>query len=143
MDTARARLYQALHRLDRHDRLRLYHPVTAAAEPVYVHAKIMITDDAVLRVGSSNSTIRSLGLDTECDVTIDAALADADERATIAAIRDGLIAEHLGVDAAEATRRIADSGSLIATIEALRGGGRSLRPYRSRSRRGREMAGGQ
>ena len=130
MDTARARLHQALRRLDRHDRLRLYHPFTAGGEPVYVHAKIMITDDSVLRVGSSNLNNRSLGLDTECDVVVDAALeANRGERPAISAIRDGLIAEHLGVDVAEVTRRIANSGSLIGTIEALRGEGRSLRPY--------------
>jgi phosphatidylserine/phosphatidylglycerophosphate/cardiolipin synthase-like enzyme len=130
MDTARARLFQALRRLVRHDRLRLYQPFTAAGEPVYVHAKIMITDDRVLRVGSSNLNNRSLGLDTECAVTIDAALeANRHERAAISAIRDGLIAEHLGVDAAEVTRRIGESGSLIETIEALRASGRSLRPY--------------
>jgi phosphatidylserine/phosphatidylglycerophosphate/cardiolipin synthase-like enzyme len=130
MDTARARLFQALRRLDRHDRLRLYHPFTSAGEPVYVHAKIMIIDDRILRVGSSNLNNRSLGLDTECDVTIDAALeANRDVRPAISAIRDGLIAEHLGVDAAEVARRIAESGSLIETIEALRGSGRSLRPY--------------
>ena len=130
MDTARARLYQALRRLDRNDRLRLYHPFTAGGEPVYVHAKVMITDASVLRVGSSNLNNRSLGLDTECDVTIDAGLEiNRDERDAIGAVRDGLIAEHLGVDAAEVSRRIADSGSLIGTIEALRGSGRSLRPY--------------
>ena len=74
MDTARARLFEALRRLDRHQRLRLYHPVTAAGEAIYVHAKLMIVDDEVLHVGSSNMNNRSMRLDTECDVTIDAAL---------------------------------------------------------------------
>ena len=69
---------------------------------------------------------RSLGLDTECDVTIDAGDEGAD---AIRAIRDGLIAEHLGVSVATVAAQIDSSGSLIATIEALRGTGRSLRPY--------------
>ena len=74
MDTARARLYQALHRRDPKGRLRLYHPYTTKAVPIYVHAKIMVVDDHILRVGSSNFNNRSLGLDTECDVTINARL---------------------------------------------------------------------
>ena len=37
-------------------------------------AQFAIVDDRLLRVGSSNLNNRSLGLDSECDVTIDAAL---------------------------------------------------------------------
>lgn len=130
MDTARARLFEALRRIDAHGRLRLYHPYTAGGQPIYVHAKILVVDDRVLRVGSSNMNNRSLRLDTECDVTIDAARAEnADLCDAIRAIRDGLIGEHLGADPAEVSRRMDASGSLIATIEALRGEGRSLRPY--------------
>src|SRR6185503_8197239 len=72
MDTARARLVEFVHRADRRGRFRLYHPVTAQGRPVYVHSKILIVDDQVLHVGSSNMNNRSLRLDTECDVTIDA-----------------------------------------------------------------------
>ncbi|HEY5710889.1 MAG TPA: phospholipase D-like domain-containing protein [Allosphingosinicella sp.] len=130
MDTARARLYQALHQRDRHGRLKLYHPQTADGAPIYVHAKILVVDDRILRVGSSNLNNRSLGLDTECDVTIDARLeANEGARPAIRAIRDGLIAEHLGVEVKEVVRHIDDSQSLITTIEALRGAGRSLIPY--------------
>jgi phosphatidylserine/phosphatidylglycerophosphate/cardiolipin synthase-like enzyme len=130
MDTARARLCAALQRLDRHRRLRLYHPFTRDGRPIYVHAKIMVVDEEVLHVGSSNMNNRSLRLDTECDVMIDAGLPGNGKRApVIRAIRDGLIAEHLGVAAAEVARRVEGSGSLIETIETLRGSGRSLRAY--------------
>jgi phosphatidylserine/phosphatidylglycerophosphate/cardiolipin synthase-like enzyme len=127
MDTARARLMEALRRRDRHGRLRMYHPYTAGGTPIYVHAKILIADDAVLRLGSSNMNNRSLRLDTECDLAI-TARSDA-ERACVVAIRDGLIAEHLGLPREEVSAAIAASGSLVATIERLRGSGRSLRPY--------------
>ena len=126
MDTARARLFAALKRLDHHDRLRMYHPFTTGGQPIYVHAKIMIVDDRILRIGSANMNNRSLGLDTECDLAIDARPAD---RPAIRAIRDGLIAEHLGVHHDRVAREIDDRGSIIATIEALRGRGRTLRPY--------------
>ena len=49
--------------------------------------------------------------------------------ACIAAIRDGLIAEHLGVAPKIVTARIAETGSLTATIEGLRNAGRSLVRY--------------
>jgi len=130
MDSARARLVEALHQQDPHGRLRLYHPYTAGGEPIYVHAKVTVIDDDVLRVGSSNFNNRSLRLDTECDVVIDAARdANVDERRTIAGIRNSLLAEHLGVDCATIEAKLAETGSLIQTVEFLRGEGRSLRPY--------------
>ncbi len=130
MDSARGRLFEALRRRDTHRRLRIYHPFTAGGEAIYVHAKIMIVDEDMIRVGSSNMNNRSLRLDTECDVTIDRACpANGACSPAIRTIRDGLIAEHLGVDPSIVSQRIDAEGSIIATIEALRGDGRSLRPY--------------
>lgn len=128
MDSARARLFRALKLRDRKDRLRIYHPFTAGGTPIYVHAKILIADDRVLRVGSSNVNNRSLRLDTECDLSIDTQGVGADA-AQVRRIRDGLIAEHLGLEIEQVSTAIDDSGSLIATIEALRGTGKTLRPY--------------
>lgn len=127
MDTARARLVEALRRIDHEGRFRIYHPVTAERQPIYVHAKIMVVDDCVLRVGSSNFNNRSLRLDTECDVIL--AAEDAELRGRIAGLRDDLLAEHLGTTPDRVAARVHDTGSLIATIEALRGAGRSLVPY--------------
>ncbi len=128
MDTARARLFRAIKQRDHHDRFRIYHPVTGRGDPIYVHAKILVIDDRMLRVGSSNHNNRSLGLDTECDVALTAP--DAATATRIAAIRNGLIAEHLGTDTRRVADHLAGSGSLIATIEALRTSGRRLRDYR-------------
>lgn len=130
MDTARARLVAALRECDLHDRFRIYHPFTAAGEPIYVHAKVTVIDEEVLRVGSSNFNNRSLRLDSECDVTFDASLGREQEvGSTIRDIRDSLLAEHLGSDCSTVAATLARTGSLIATIEALRGPGRSLRNY--------------
>ena len=126
MDTARARLMAALGRRDPHRRLRMYHPYTDGGTPIYCHAKILIADDDVLRLGSSNVNNRSMRLDTECDLAI-AATTDA-ERACIRAIRDGLIAEHLGM-AAGAVAAAIDEAGLIGAIERLRGPGKTVRPY--------------
>lgn len=130
MDTARARLVEALRARDVHGRLRVYHPFTVRGEPIYVHAKILIVDDRVIRVGSSNMNNRSMRLDTECDMTIDASLpANAGQEATIRSIRDDLIAEHLDLPPERVAAVIAERG-LIAAIEELRDKpGRTLRPY--------------
>lgn len=131
MDTARARLFEALRRLDRHGRLRLYHPVTAGGEAIYVHAKLMVVDDEVLHVGSSNMNNRSMRLDTECDVTIDASLeGNAQAAVGIARIRSSLLAEHLDVAPDRIDDVFSRTGSLIRTVESLRSPGRSLIPYR-------------
>jgi phosphatidylserine/phosphatidylglycerophosphate/cardiolipin synthase-like enzyme len=127
MDTARARLIEALQKIDHYNRLRIYHPVAQGGAEIYVHAKIAIVDDQFLRVGSSNFNNRSLRLDSECDVIL--AAADDAERAGIAAVRDSLLAEHLGVTPAAVAAMFGETGSLIRTIEALRGAGRSLVPY--------------
>jgi hypothetical protein len=72
---------------------------------------------------------RSLGLDTECDLTIDARQpGNAAAAASIRRLRDELLAEHLGVAPEAVAAKVMASGSLIAAIESLRGEGRSLRP---------------
>ena len=130
MDTARARLYVALRRLDRYGRFRIFHPYTKHGEPIYVHAKTTIVDDQVLHVGSSNMNNRSLRLDTECDVTIDSRR-PGNEGASlqIRALRNSLLAEHLGVEPGAVAVAIEGKGSLISAIEALSSAGRSLCPY--------------
>lgn len=130
MDTARARLHQALKRIDVNDRFRIYHPTTTGGDPIYVHAKVMVVDDVILRVGSSNMNNRSLRLDTECDVAIDAEVGGNDSaRETIQSVRNGLLAEHLDTSPEEIARLYEESGSLIAVVESLRGEGRTLKPY--------------
>jgi phosphatidylserine/phosphatidylglycerophosphate/cardiolipin synthase-like enzyme len=134
MDTARARLVEALRHRDVHGRLRIYHPYTRDRTAIYVHAKILIVDDAILRVGSSNMNNRSMRLDTECDVAIDCATpGNGDCSAAIAHIRDDLIAEHLGCTAEKVAAHLKKSGSLIATIEALRFTGRKNAKDRRRT----------
>lgn len=132
MDSARARLLDHLRKGPGGERLRLYCPCTEGGAEIYVHAKIAVVDDAMLRVGSANMNNRSLGLDSECDVVIDARgarPAEAERRGVIEDIRLGLLAEHLGVTPDEVRRAETRCGSLIGAIESLRSPGRSLRPY--------------
>lgn len=81
----------------------------------------MVIDDQLLRIGSSNLNNRSLGFDKECDLAFEAA--DDAQRSAITEFRDGLIAEHLGVDPGEFARSVEQHGSLVAAIEQARGQG--------------------
>lgn len=130
MGPARRRLVQGLRSADRFGRFRIYAPLTETGKVIMVHSKFMTVDDRLLRVGSANLNNRSMGLDSECDLAIEAAPAGADaERRTIAACRDGLIAEHLGAPPEMVTALHRRTGSLIRTIEVLRRrSGRTLVP---------------
>jgi phosphatidylserine/phosphatidylglycerophosphate/cardiolipin synthase-like enzyme/uncharacterized membrane protein YdjX (TVP38/TMEM64 family) len=92
---------------------------------IHVHAKVLVVDDAFLRIGSSNLNNRSMGFDTECDLGIEA---DSDERrAAIASVRNRLIAEHWGLDEKEVQRALASgkpvAEALAAAQRADRAGG--------------------
>jgi uncharacterized membrane protein YdjX (TVP38/TMEM64 family) len=68
---------------------------------------------------------RSLGLDSECDLAVDAE--DSREIQTaVAAFRNRLVAEHLGVSAETLASALANHASLIRAIESLDEGERSL-----------------
>ena len=129
MGLLRGALLERLRAADRHDRLRVYCPVVPdlVSGCINVHSKVMVVDDRVVRVGSANLSNRSMGLDTECDLAIDAAGEPRIAR-RIAAFRDGLLAEHLGVEPAQVATAIAACGSLIAAVESLRTQARTLQP---------------
>ncbi|MBW4329845.1 phospholipase [Stakelama sp. CBK3Z-3] len=131
MDSARARLLRVLQNNDPHGRLGVFHAETAGGNPIYIHAKVTVIDGQILRVGSSNFNNRSLRLDTECDVTIDSTRgANSGCADAVAHVAHDLIAEHLGSDADRVKAVLAETGSLLATIERLAGTGRRLRRYR-------------
>jgi len=128
MGPARYELMRALQRKDKHGRFRIYTPVTEGGADIYVHAKIMIVDDRVLRVGSANMNNRSMGLDSECDLMIDGSGRE-DVREKIAELRCDMLAEHLGVERGKVSDCIEKTASLIGAIEKLRGSGRTLVPF--------------
>ncbi|WP_242447415.1 phospholipase D-like domain-containing protein [Aurantiacibacter aquimixticola] len=118
MSPARARLVQALEELDKHDRFHLYVPYSADV-PIYVHAKLTIVDDRILRIGSANMNNRSMGLDSECDVFIDCDRpGNAKAKPTITALRHSLLAEHLGIREENVPELIARYGSMADMIDA-------------------------
>jgi phosphatidylserine/phosphatidylglycerophosphate/cardiolipin synthase-like enzyme/uncharacterized membrane protein YdjX (TVP38/TMEM64 family) len=129
MTVLRTRLVDKVRGADRGGRFEAYYPHVpelADGTCVDVHSKLMIVDDEWLRVGSANLSNRSMGLDTECDLTLEAGGRDEVARG-IASVRDELLAEHLGVGPDVVRARIAAEGSLHGAIRALRCDGRSLR----------------
>lgn len=130
MDSARERLIRLLWDADEHGRLGIYWPAVKGGTSVYVHAKVLVVDDRLLRIGSSNLNNRSLGFDSECDVALEASPADRDDvRGLIVAFRDGLVAEHLGLPVETFQREMLQRKSFLGATNALRGTGRSLRKF--------------
>jgi phosphatidylserine/phosphatidylglycerophosphate/cardiolipin synthase-like enzyme/uncharacterized membrane protein YdjX (TVP38/TMEM64 family) len=129
MHVLRTRLIDRLRKADRYGRFRVYYPhVPGLADGccLDVHSKLMIVDDRVLRIGSSNLCNRSLGLDTEADVAIEAR-GRPQVANVIRGFRDRILAEHLGVPVEKLRVEIERAGSLQGAIKALAHGARSLR----------------
>src|SRR6266403_614695 len=129
MGVLRARAQRRVADADAHGRFRAYFPEPAGAKDacINIHSKVLVVDDEFLTVGSANLNNRSMGLDTECNIAVEAR-GEPDQTKAIASLRNRLLAEHLGVDEAQFAQKLACTGSLIATIEALRGNPRTLTP---------------
>ncbi|MES2965122.1 MAG: VTT domain-containing protein [Bdellovibrionota bacterium] len=127
MGLLRSNALRIVERSDLFGRWRCFYPVVPSLGEGYVkvHSKVMIADDLYLRVGSANLNSRSLGLDSECDLSIETS-GRVDVRSAIAKLRRELIGEHLGVDPAEFEARFLLNGSLVDSIDSFRGGERTL-----------------
>ena len=104
---------------DRHKRLRIVRPVASRARDVqtFVHSKVMVVDDWFARIGSANFANRSMGVDTECDVAVDAG-GNAGAREGVLRIRNRLLGEHLGLQPDDVARELGRAGTMTALIDA-------------------------
>ena len=128
MTVLRTRLVRMLREADVHGRFKAYYPhVECLAEGTCLdlHSKVMIVDDEWLRIGSSNLSNRSMGVDTEADVTLEAEGRE-DVRLGIRALRDRLMAEHAGVPIEEWVAAVERCGSLAAAVDEVSVGARRL-----------------
>ncbi|MBX4994192.1 phospholipase D1/2 [Rhizobium binae] len=141
----RDRVIRRLKRSDRADRFRVYYPVVPAPPvpgpsvpgqqvpekdggvSVLIHSKLIIADDELIRIGSSNLNNRSEGLDSECDMLLEAG--DDEHRGGIADLRNHLLAEYLGTTKETFAAAFAQSDSLIQAIDRLNDGPRGLREF--------------
>lgn len=117
----RARLVKRLKRHDLKKRLLVLCPYASKRENITLnlHSKVFICDDRLLRIGSSNLCGRSEGMDTECDLTLEAN--GVEERKVIRQIRDRLLAEHLGISPERLNTEIESAGSMNRAVQRLMG----------------------
>lgn len=121
------RLVQA----DRFGRLRAVAPFVGNGNQrvcVAIHAKVMIIDERLLRVGSSNLSSRSMGFDSECDVAIEAERPGDATARSIATLRNRLLAEHLGLEETFVARHLGEGRPASELIDAAGKGNRGVVP---------------
>jgi len=128
MGVLRTRLIRRLEAADRHGRLRVFYPVVPGPPEagVNVHSKVMVVDDRLVRVGSANLSNRSMALDTECDLAIEAH-GEPRVREAIVRFRNRLLAEHARTTPERLEASIGREGSLIRALDTLAGPDRALR----------------
>jgi phosphatidylserine/phosphatidylglycerophosphate/cardiolipin synthase-like enzyme len=102
--------------------LGAYYPVSLDEKgeeiPTYIHSKLLLVDDSFLSVGSANLNNRSMGLDTELNVTWQARPGENDARQSICEVRMNLLAEHSGLEGDEA-RELARTKGLVAYLDQI------------------------
>jgi phospholipase D1/2 len=124
MDVLRNEAFNRLREADAHDRLKIVSPVfdELGDTCINVHAKIMVADGRIARIGSANLSQRSMGLDTECDVVVEDGCAEM--------LAADLLAEHMGKSVEEVADSLGQDG-LFATIDRFNGGPRRLEPLQT------------
>jgi phosphatidylserine/phosphatidylglycerophosphate/cardiolipin synthase-like enzyme len=130
MERNRDRLIRRLMQADCFGRLRVCSPVVrepAGEIDIFIHSKLIIVDDDFIRIGSSNLNNRSIALDTECDLAIEAQ--NETDRLAIRRLRERLLAEHLGIRPELLAQESAAGTSLIRAIDRLNHRIRRLRPF--------------
>lgn len=129
MHELRTHLLKGLRDADRRNKFQVYYPHVPGLDAgtcIDVHSKLMAIDNEWLRIGSANLSNRSMGFDTECDLTFEARRRP-DLAQGIRNFRDRLLAEHLGTPIEQVRAAVEGAESLHAAIKQLQSDGRSLR----------------
>ena len=128
MGAGQQRVMQKLMHGDFSERVGFFYPWAGSGKDcaVLVHAKLMIVDDAWLRVGSANLNNRSMGVDTECDLIVRAATDE--HRQGIRAVLHRLLGEHSGLGVTQVAERLQQTGSLAGLTNTRWSEERGLEP---------------
>lgn len=106
--------------------LRLLYSVAQDAQgaerATFIHSKLLIVDDRLLSVGSANLTNRSMGLDSELNLSWECGPGDEPLGRCITRVRTELLAEHAGELDPE---RFASIPGLVERLDELLASGRS------------------
>jgi phosphatidylserine/phosphatidylglycerophosphate/cardiolipin synthase-like enzyme len=114
----------------------IYYPASIASDgtdlPTYIHSKLLLIDDRFLSIGSANMNNRSMGYDTELNVSWDD-VPGSRLNHSIRAARVNLLAEHTGLDA-QAGDRLGAIDGLVDYLNGLADSGKTrLRHHPTRS----------
>jgi phospholipase D1/2 len=134
IEVLRFQSIRQLRKADHFKRLRICYPVVPDLDgkSIAVHSKILVIDDRLFRVGSSNLTNRSMRLDTECDLTVEAT--SHPQRLAISTLRNRLLAEHLGMSVEAVDRFLSNDRSLLRLVDSRGTQSRCLRELPSENR---------
>jgi phospholipase D1/2 len=103
--------------------LGIYYPASVAADgtelPTYIHSKCLVVDDRFLSVGSANMNNRSMGYDTELNVSWEAGQDDDELARSIANARVDLLAEHTGQGDAKGRKALGRIPGLVEHLDRL------------------------
>lgn len=113
--------------------LGIYHPASVAADgtelPTYIHSKCLLVDDRFLSIGSANMNNRSMGYDTELNVSWEARQEDRDLARSIADARVDLLAEHTGQNDEKGRQALSRIQGLVEHLNQLAKGGSTRLRY--------------
>ncbi|MGA1876457.1 MAG: phospholipase D-like domain-containing protein [bacterium] len=104
--------------------LGIYYPAPLSEDgrikPVYIHAKLLLVDDRFLSVGSANISNRSMGLDTELNVSWEAASENqTDLIRSIRESRISLLLEHTGVSRLNKRLKLSHTRDVVKYLDRL------------------------
>jgi len=126
MDAQRACILGNLAAVDPGGKLATWWPDSGHSDSPTVHTKLTVVDDRHAYLGSANLSNRSMGLDTEIGLVMDANEAPRLQE-TITDLRRSLLAEHLDTTPEAVARAERACQGTIRAVESLRSGRRTLR----------------
>lgn len=96
MNALRQKNIAELRSTDKHGRLEVRYPHSDRLGDAWInlHSKMFVADDEIVKIGSSNLTNRSMGLDTECDLVFEAQ--NEKDRRAVRRFLSRVLAEHTG-----------------------------------------------
>jgi phospholipase D1/2 len=122
---AQNRIVQGLQQAARNNghHLGIYYPASVGADgtelPTYIHSKCLLVDDRFLSVGSANMNNRSMGYDTELNVSWEAGRTDHELARSIANVRVDLLAEHTGQSDDKGRQALTRIQGLVEQLDQL------------------------
>jgi phospholipase D1/2 len=101
----------------------IYYPASVRSDgketATYIHSKLFLVDDRFLSVGSANMNNRSMGLDTELNVSWEAPADDHAVSRAIQGARVDLLSEHVGRRDPEVLESLSRSQGLVKYLNTL------------------------